>query len=304
LFTGTGARSGHVTLSLSSEDLDRALPIWRDVVIAPGFDGDRLTRAKGKRLKSLQAINNDPGDIAYHRWRWLVMGKDHPASHLETRAEIDAVTAEDLRRLHARFVRPENAIIGASGDLSKADVMARLDRLFGSWPKDPAWSLPELQVWTPHPEPGVYLLRGDYEQSQVCMGRIIRDLNDDSPDYPHVQILSYALGFGRVFYRVRNEGLSYGAGVMFNVGDQSSIFRGFGSGRGDATVPILEAMLEETQALRDRPFTREELESARVYQVGGEINSNATPAALVSTIVSDLMRGLHLCREYVEMVPL
>lgn len=142
-----------------------------------------------------------------------------------------------------------------------------------------------------HPEPGVYLLRGDYEQSQIRLGRVIRDLNDDSPDRAVAEILSYALGYMRVFYRVRAEGLSYGAAVMIRVGENYSTFSGFGSGRGEATLPLLRAMREETQALPTRPFTRAELESSRIFHVGSELQSNETPAALVAGKVSDVMRG-------------
>jgi zinc protease len=284
-------RTGQVSLSLSSEDVERALPLWRDVVLRPAFNEDRLVRAKASRLKGLQEINNDPGSIAYYRWTWLLVGKEHPASHLETRAEIDGVTVDDLRRLHTRFVRPENAILGVSGDFRRAEMLNRLDELFGNWPKEGLFTPPVLQLWPVHPEPGVYLLRGDYEQSQVRLGRVIRELTDDSPDCAVAEILSYALGYMRVFYRVRTEGISYGAGVMINVGEDYSTLSGFGSGRGDATLPLLRAMREETQASTGRPFTKEELESARVFRVGIEMKSNETPAALVAGKVGDIMRG-------------
>jgi predicted Zn-dependent peptidase len=291
MYASTDDRTGQVSLSLSSEDLERAVPLWREVVLHPAFNDDRLVRAKANRLKELQEINNDPSAIAFQRFNWLIMGREHPSSHLETRAEIEGVTVEDLRRLHARFVRPKNAVLGVSGDFNRTEMLALLNRLCRDWSAPGPSTPPVLQVWTPHPEPGVYLLRGDYEQSQVRLGRVIRDLDDDSPDYAVAQILSYALGWTRVFYRVRAEGLSYGAGVMLNVGEKVSTLQGLGSGRGDATIPLLRAMLEETQGIETRPFTKEELESSRVFQVGGEISSSETSAALISRKVGAVMRG-------------
>ncbi|MCY3018123.1 MAG: hypothetical protein NTW87_03705, partial [Planctomycetota bacterium] len=88
----------------------------------------------------------------------------------------------------------------------------------------------------------LYLLRGNYEQSQVRVGRLIPDLTDQSPDYAAATILSFGLGYERVFYRVREEGLTYGATMMLNVGEERSGLRGFGSCRGDATVPLLRAI--------------------------------------------------------------
>ena len=46
----TGARIGAVSVSLSREDMEKALRLWRDVVTHPGFDAGRLVRAKAKEL--------------------------------------------------------------------------------------------------------------------------------------------------------------------------------------------------------------------------------------------------------------
>ncbi len=284
-----GDRTGGVSISLSKDDLERALPIWRDVVVSPGFDADRLARAQANRLKELQDINNDPGAIADVRFRWLLMGPDYPTSRMETRADIDAVTPAKLRALHGRFARPENALIGVSGDFDPAEMLARLDRLFRDWPAPGPYVAPVRAPWVPNPQPGVYLLRGEYEQSQVRLGRLIPDLTDASPDYAAATILSFGLGYERVFYRVREEGLTYGAAVMLNVGDERSSLRGFGSCRPDATLPLLRAMLEETQRVAVEPIAGADLEAARVFRIGTEVRASETAAAIVAQKVSDRM---------------
>jgi zinc protease len=289
--TWVGEMTGGVSVSLSSEDLTQALPLWRDVILRPGFDTDRLQRARANRLKSLQEINNDPQAIAFRRIRWLLLGEKHPGAHLQTRGEIDQVDPSALRDLHSRFVRPSNAFLGVSGDFDRRKMLTLLNDLFRDWPRSGSTAAPVLQDWTPHPEPGVYLLRGDYEQSQVCFGRIIRELNDDSPDYAAVQILSYALGNSRVFYRVREEGLSYGAQVWTDVGRDFTTLQGFGSGRGAATVALARALLEETRGLKTKPIVSREMESARIFRIGGHLAASETPAALVSRRIDALVMG-------------
>jgi zinc protease len=288
--TFVGHRTGGVNVSLSTEDLEQALPIWRDVVTRPAFDADRLVRSRVNRLQQLQNINNDPGSIADERFSWLLMGRDYPTSRMETRADIDAVAADELRELHRRYVRPENALIGVSGDFDPAKMLALLDRLFRDWPVHGSFTAPVLAPWTPQTEPGVYVLRGDYEQSQVRLGRLISDLTDTSPDYAASTILSFGLGYERVFYRVRAEGLTYGAAVRLGVGDEYSTLRGFGSCRGDATVPLLRAMLEETARVAVEPIEGQDLEAARVFMIGGEVRANETAAAIMQQKVGDRLQ--------------
>lgn len=290
IHTFVGHRSGGVNVSLATEDLRQALPLWRDVVVAPGFDEDRLARAKANRLKRLQDINNDPGAIAEQRFFRLLMGPEYPTSRFETRDDIEAVGATHLNALHQRFVRPENALIGVSGDFDPDDMLALLEQLFADWPARGSFIEPVAEPWIPASQPGVYLLRGDYAQSQVRIGRIIPDLTDRSPDYPAALILSFGLGYERVFYRVRNEGLSYGAAVMLRTAEERSTLRGFGSCRGDATLPLIRAMLEETERSAVDPIAGSDLEAARVFRIGGEVRANETAASIVRQKVSDRMK--------------
>lgn len=285
-----GHRTSGVSVSLSTEDAARALPLWRDVALEPRFQEDRLERARVNRLKEVQQINNDPGAIAGQRMGWLIWGEEHPAAHVDTRAEIEGVTQAGLRAIHARYVRPPNAVIGVSGDFRRAEMLARLNELFRDWPASGSYEPPVAASWDPRPASGVYLLRGDYAQSQVRISRLIPGLTDRSPDLAACRLLSFALGYERVFYRTREEGLSYGTYVALGVGDETSQLRGGGSGRGDATLPLLRAMFEEIAALPTRPVTSEELEAARILQVGGEIQESETAAAIVQRRVESRLR--------------
>ncbi len=281
--------SGGVSVSMVSEDLHEGLELWREVLLRPGFDEGRLERAKGKRVKFLQTINNSPGRIADRHFSYLVDGESYPGNYLESKAEIESVTADELRGLHRRFVHPRNALIGVSGDFQGDEILALLDEVLSGWEVDAGFSLPVRRDWTPRPEPGVYILPGEYAQSQIRVGRKVMDLDLQSADYAAATIQNYAVGFGRIFFHTRQEGLSYGCGLILDVGDEHSTLRTLGSCRPEVTVQLIEAVLEEARGGGTDPLSDEEIETSRNFLIGDVIQRNERARDIVSQSLHDLV---------------
>jgi len=284
-----GTSSGGVSVNMVSEDLHEGLSHWRDVILKPAWQADRLERAKGQRIKALQNINNNPGAIVEEHFYRLLLGADFPGNYRENQNEINAVDAEILGKLHARFVHPANAIIGVSGDFDPTVILPLLETILSDWGADDEFNLPKKLAWEPIPEPGVYLLPGDYAQSQVRVGRSISDLNLSSGDYAAARIQNYAVGFGRVFFRTRQAGLSYGCGILLDVGNERSTLKTLGSTRPETTVELIEAVLEEASLGGGDPLSEKEVETARNFLVGQVVKKNERPSSIVSQIMSDLI---------------
>jgi zinc protease len=287
-----GSRSGSVSAFMTSEDSGKVLPLWRDILVHPRFDAERMERAKAQKLKDLQAIDNDPEQIADIRFWRLLDGPDYPGNQMDTRESIDAVGREDVERLHRRFVRPTNAVIGISGDFDPPRMMRTLNALLAGWVPADQDEPPVAAPWPPYPQPGVYFLRGEYEQNQVRIGRLYSGITNRSAEYPASMILSFAFGYGRVYYRTREEGLSYSTGVVFRVGEENASLFGRGSCRPDATGRLLRVILDEAARLGKEPLAEEELEPARVFQIGMEIRDQETPRAIVGETIDAIIRGL------------
>ncbi len=295
--TFVGTRTSGVSAALASEDWKAVLPIWRDVVLHPRFDEERLAKARADRIRDIQAINNDPGQIADQRVLPLLYGPGDPAAYIETKADVEGVTRDDIAALQRRFIDPRNAIIGVSGDFDRAAMLAFLDELFRNWPRGDAYTPPVAEPRVARPQPGVYFLPGEYEQSQVRVFRLVPGLTEDSPDAPASAILSFALGYGRVYYRTRGEGLSYASALMLNAGEDRSTLMGFGSCRGEVTVRLLRLMQEELARIHREPLTAEEIETSRTFQIGMQVRKAETPAAVVAGQVDNLVRGRTADRE-------
>jgi len=280
-----GSRVGGVRAFLAAEDLEAVLPMWRDVVLHPGFDPDRLDRARKQALKDVQAINNDPYALADQHFERLIYGREYPGIHVDSREEIEGVDREAVLATYRRFVQPGNAVIGVSGDFDSEAILALLNSLFASWGTDDRFEPPIARPWPVVSSPGVYYLPGDYDQSHIRVGRVIPGLDRTSPEYPAARILGFGLGYERVFYRSRMEGLSYGTGITFSIGEDVSYWYGFGSGRSEVTAELVSLVREEVERVTEDPLTPEEVEAARIFMLGIEIRGSETSRDMVSKIL-------------------
>lgn len=236
-------------------------------------------------------MNDDPSLIAQAWFQWLALGREYVGAHVASRAELEAVTAEDLHELHRRFVHPGNALIGISGDYDRAELLPLLDELFADWKSSASAPPSEPAAWPVAPEPGVYVVRGDFAQAQVFVGHHVVDLEKLSPDYPATQILDFALGYGRVFYRSRAMGISYGASVYLHVENEDPLLQGSGSCRPEAATDLAAMLLEEMQGIRNNPLGDEEIETSRAFRVGLLISESEVPRALIRSRLADLAEG-------------
>jgi predicted Zn-dependent peptidase len=123
------------------------------------------------------------------------------------------------------------------------------------------------------------------------IGHHVPGLSQLSADYAGSRILDFAVGYGRIFYRSREEGLSYGASMFFDIGADEALLRAFGSCRPEATTDMAAMLVDELRAMRDKPVTTEEIAAARAFRVGMVISQSETPRRLIGTRLTDLAEG-------------
>lgn len=291
IHVGVGSRSGHVELNCVREDLEEALAVWGDLILRPRFDAERLERARGKALQEIQALNDSPERVAAQWFRWLASGRDYPGARVLGRAEVAAVGPEDLRHLHGAFVHPENLVLGVSGDYDPAAIGVLLDGIFAEWKGEEGYAPPVLQDWPVEPSRGVFLVPEESAQSHVHVGHRVSGLDKLSADYAASQIWDFAVGYGRVFYRSREEGLSYGATVYLGVGSDDAYLDGMGSCRPEVTGALARVLLDELQRVREEPLDDGELETSRAFRVGLVISRSEVPRRLIRSRLVDLVEG-------------
>ncbi len=290
LSAGGGARRGWVSAAMVREDLAAGAELWRDLLLRPRFDEARLERARTRLLKDVQGINDDPSRLV-GTWFWrLLAGPDTPEGRVHTRAGIEAVGREEVEALYREFVRPERAVVGVSGDVTLDEAVTLLEDLLGDWRFDDGVPPLTPHAWARETRPGVYLLHGDFGQCHVRAGRSVAGLTELADDWPEVQLLDFGLGYLRVFYRTRGEGLSYGTATRLVANADRAEFYAFGSTRPDKVVDLLTVVREEVEGLATRPFDAGETTTARTFMLGTKVRAMETARDIVRTHLEDLVR--------------
>jgi len=131
------------TADFALSALPRVLPetvaLWADYIRNPGFRAEDLERDRALHLSGLSQSLVDPGEIAQRTFGNLLYGAEHAYGvPLAGRAEtIKSLSRADLIAFHESWIRPDNAVIYASGNTDMTTLTAALEKAFGDW-KAPA----------------------------------------------------------------------------------------------------------------------------------------------------------------------
>jgi zinc protease len=263
--TADGIDSTTVSWDCLKENLDDVFGVFLEVLREPEFREDKLPLAKNQLNTFISRRNDNPFEIAFREASKLVYGADSPYARVPEYATVAAVTRDDLRSWHQRFVYPNNIILGVVGDFDSKAMEARLRQAFDSWPKGPAAQ--KSQVPFHGPKPGIYFApKDDVTASTVQM--VDLGTTRDNPDYYAIEVFNQFFGgslSSRLFNNIRSKkGLAYavggGVGTEF---DHPGVLRLFMGTKSGTTAAAIDGFNEELDALKTNPATPEELTKAK-----------------------------------------
>ncbi|MFY9644683.1 MAG: pitrilysin family protein [Terriglobales bacterium] len=263
--TSGGGDSTSVGWSCLKEDFDDVFRVFLDVLRNPEFRAEKIEIAQKGMYDSISRRNDDPSQIAGREAAKLVYGANSAYARVPEYATVAAVTRQDLIAWHAKYVHPNNIILGVVGDFDSAKMEARLREAFASWPKGPAASEPEIK---PDPaKPGYYEVeKTDVNQSNVQM--VALGITRKNPDYFATSVFNEAFGGGfssRLFGDIRTtKGLAYAVGGGIGSGwDHPGMLRLMVQTKSGTTVESIQALDEEIADLSKRPIDDDEIKRAK-----------------------------------------
>lgn len=284
--------SGTASLFCLSKDIDEGLELLAKVLRYPAFDQAALDRYRTDVLSEMEQRNASTDAIESREWQFLLYG-DHPCVNQYRRTEqsVTSITRDDLIAFHQKYFFPRNFIFAVSGDFTKADIVAKLDKMLAGWP-DQQLELPVIADQITDPQPGVYMIKKeDVNQSRIRIGHI--GAKRDIPDEYALMVMNHILGGGgftsRIVRRVRSdEGLAYNTGSAF---DRPVLypgtFRAWFQTKHETAAFGTQLMVDEINRIRTETCDAEIVENAKSGFIADLVDPFSSKKAIVNTFAYD-----------------
>ena len=259
-----------VGLSTLKDNLDASLNIYADVILNPSFPENELERLRRLQLSDIQQEKATPQSMALRVFPRLLYGEGHAygmgMTGSGTEESVMSIERSDLLQFHESWFKPNNATMIVTGDITLAEVEAKLDALFAEWEsgETPEKSLPLAQAPT---APRVFLMdRPGSEQSYIITGQLIAPMQVD--DELAIDAMNDILGgnfTSRINMNLREDkGWSYGVRTTVVDTMAQRLFLALAPVQSDQTAPsMVEIAREFDDYLSTRPASEDEVATSK-----------------------------------------
>jgi zinc protease len=299
LNSGAGWDASRASVNVISSKTEPALSILADVVRNPVFKEEEVERLRQQYLDNLSVGMNSPGTLASWVAGRVVFGDSpygHPVSG--TPASVGRIRGRDAADFHARFYRPDNAVLVLGGDIKADDAYRLAGRLFGDWEKPTAaLALPAAA----RAEGGagrrrvVVVDMPGAGQAAVLFAR--RGIARTDPEFYSGLVANSVLsGYsGRLNQEIRiKRGLSYGARSSLDTRRDVGPFVASAQTKNTSGAEVASLLLGELTRLSGEAVSEAELTPRKAVVIGNFGRSLETTEGLVGQIASLALYGLSL----------
>jgi zinc protease len=298
--SGAGWDASRVFINVMSGKIDPAMSILADVVRNPVFQEEEVERLRAQYLDNLSVTMGQPGSLASFVAARIVFGDaayGHPIAG--TPESLARIKQADIAALHAKYYRPDNAVLVMGGSIKAADAFKLAERLFGDWAK-PASALPARgqvgkMVRADDKQRVVVIDMPDAGQAAVVLART--GISRTDPDYFRGIVTNSILsGYsGRLNQEIRiKRGLSYGARSSLDVRRETGPFIASAQTKNPSGAEVASLLLGELSRLASEPVSDTELTPRKAVLIGGFGRNLETTDGLAFQVASLALYGLSL----------
>ena len=282
-----------VSANCLKKDLPRILEILSDLVLSPAFPDEKIEMRRKTMLEEIRRKNDEPGQVSRREFAKLIY-KGHPYAWETTTQSVNAIMRDDLVKFHERYFYPNNAIIGVSGDVTRDEIVAALEKVLGRWQRADV-TIPKVADLTAVPAPSCNYAYMDINQAYIRMGH--QGINSNDPERCAVNVMNFILGGGSftswIMEKVRSdEGLAYHAGSRYSSDPWvTGMFAASAETKGDACSRATTIMIDQIKRMRDAGPTPEEVKKAVDSYVNSQVFDYESKAQVVQRLVQLRFEG-------------
>jgi zinc protease len=299
LSSSAGWDASSATVNVLSAKVEPAMAILSDVVRNPVFQDAEIERLRQQYTDSISVDMNNPGTLAAWVASRVVFGDSpygHPVSG--TAESIERIKRDDVVALHAKFYRPDNAILVIGGDIKAEDAFRLAEKSFGDWAK-PAAALDAASMakagGVEAKQRIVVVDMPGAGQAAVLFTR--RGIARTDPEYfSGIVATSVLSGYsGRLNQEIRiKRGLSYGARTSLDVRRDVGPFTASAQTKNQSGAEVASLLVGELTRLSSEPVGDTELTPRKAVLIGGFGRTLETTEGIVGQIASLALYGLNL----------
>jgi predicted Zn-dependent peptidase len=268
-----------------------------EVLTSATYPAVEVARDRARLIERLSMARSQASVIAHEALAKRMWG-DHPyALDLPQPAEVDRVTAAQLRRLHSDRVNPDGATLIIVGDISPGRVVDQVAKALAGWTGSTivrSALMPPLPVITAGP-PVLVDRPGSVQSALRLAGEAVERTHPDAPALALANLIFGGYFSSRWVENIREDkGYTYSPRSGIEQHQLGAIFTASADVATEVTAPALLETQYELGRIASLPVTVAEVDAVRQYAIGTLALSVATQSGLASNLSSLAASGLGL----------
>lgn len=278
----------YVSLNALKQSFDQSLDMMADVLLNPSFPEADFKRLQEQQLSAIRNEKKQPQGMVMRTMPALLYGENHPYGIPSTgtgeEEVVRGLAASDVRGFYDRWIKPNNATIVVTGDITLEDLVAKLEKRFGSWTKGdvPKKVIPDVKATNSANK--IFLIdRPESQQSVIMAGFLAQAYGQ--VDETALEQTNNILGgdfTSRINMNLREDKhWSYGSRSFIQNTRGQRPYVVFAQVQTDKTKESIQEVVKELNAfVGDKPMTQAEFDKTKQNTMLGMAGQWETNAAV------------------------
>lgn len=286
IYTYSDQDVSNVYMNTLKPSLDASLDLFADVILKPSFPQKEFDRLQAEQLNAIKREKSQPFAMALRTMNKYLYGKDHPYGTPYTgtgyEESVKKMTRDDVVKFYDTWLKPNNATLLVTGDISMDELKQKLEKRFGDWKKAdvPSIAFPKPETSKPNT---LYLIDRPESQQSIIIASYLTDKYGEQPEIAVEQMVNILGGefTSRINMNLREDKhWAYGAGGFVMDAQHERPFIVYAPVQTDKSAQsVTEIRKEIKDFISSRPATQEELDKVKTNQVlklPGQWETNAS----------------------------